>query len=122
MRIDDKKLKNFDPQVTRAGMIIIKFGLDELPKLLNVVLGKMSLVGPRSYLQEELKDKDRIKDITAKVKSSITGFWQISERSELPFEKRISLNEYYIRNWSLWLDITILLKSLKVNFSRKGAY
>lgn len=117
-----KKLKNHDPRVTRIGRIIRRYSLDELPQLFNVMLGKMSLVGPRPYLFEELKGKVLFKDTIAKVKPGITGLWQISGRSELPFEERLALDEYYIRNWSLWMDIIILLKSIKVLFSKKGAY
>jgi Undecaprenyl-phosphate galactose phosphotransferase WbaP len=117
-----KKLKNHDPRVTKVGKIIRKYSLDELPQLINVLIGNMSLVGPRPYLAEELKGKDAFIDMIIRVKPGITGLWQISGRSELPFEERNALDEYYIRNWSLWLDITILLKSIKVLLSRKGAY
>jgi undecaprenyl-phosphate galactose phosphotransferase len=117
-----KKLKNHDPRVTRVGRIIRRYSLDELPQLFNVIQGRMSLVGPRPYLPEELIGKDSFKEIIARVKPGITGLWQISGRSELPFEKRIDLDEFYIRNWSLWLDFSIFIKSIKVMFSRKGAY
>jgi len=117
-----KKLKNHDPRVTRVGKFIRRFSLDELPQVFNIITGKMNLVGPRPYLSEELKGKVAFKNTIAKVKPGITGLWQISGRSELPFNKRIALDEYYIRNWSLWLDIIILIKSIKVLFSSKGAY
>ena len=117
-----KKLKKYDPRVTRVGRIIRKYSLDELPQLFNIIHGKMSLVGPRPYLEEELEGKTGFKNTLARVKPGITGLWQISGRSELPFEERLDLDEYYIRNWSLWLDIIILLKSIKIWFSRKGAY
>jgi undecaprenyl-phosphate galactose phosphotransferase len=117
-----KKLKNHDPRVTRIGRIIRRYSLDELPQLLNIILGTMSLVGPRPYLMEELEGRDAFKNILTKVKPGVTGLWQISGRSELPFKERISIDEYYIRNWSLWLDIIILLKSIKVLFSSKGAF
>jgi Undecaprenyl-phosphate galactose phosphotransferase WbaP len=117
-----KKLKNYDPRVTRVGKVIRRYSMDELPQLFNVLLGQMSLVGPRPYLSEELTGKDMFKDTIAKVKPGITGLWQTSGRSDLPFEKRIALDENYIRNWSLWLDIVILLKSIKVLFSSRGAY
>ena len=117
-----KKLKNHDPRVTRVGRIIRRYSMDELPQLINVLTGKMSLVGPRPYIAEELAGKDSFMKILARVKPGITGLWQISGRSELPFEQRLDLDEYYIRNWSLWLDIVILLKSIKVLFSSKGAY
>jgi len=117
-----KKLKNHDPRVTHVGKFLRRYSLDELPQLFNVLQGKMSLVGPRPYLAKELEGKDTFKDVISLVKPGITGLWQISGRSELPFAKRISLDEYYIRNWSVWLDVTILLKSVKVWLSQKGAY
>jgi len=117
-----KKLKNSDPRVTRFGKFLRRYSLDELPQLLNVITGKMSIVGPRPYLLKELKDKEKFKNSIAKVKPGITGLWQISGRSDLPFEERLALDNYYIRNWSLWLDIVILLKTLKVFFSSQGAY
>lgn len=117
-----KKLKNHDPRVTPVGKFLRRYSLDELPQLFNVLQGKMSLAGPRPYLAKELEGKDTFKNVIALVKPGITGLWQISGRSELPFAKRISLDEYYIRNWSVWLDVTILLKSLKVWLSQKGAY
>jgi undecaprenyl-phosphate galactose phosphotransferase len=117
-----KKLKNSDPRVTRVGKVIRRYSLDELPQLFNILRGEMSLVGPRPYLAEELEDKDFFKERISLVRPGITGLWQISGRSEIPFQERISLDEYYIRNWSLWLDITILLKSMKVWLSKEGAY
>jgi undecaprenyl-phosphate galactose phosphotransferase len=117
-----KKLKNHDPRVTPVGKFLRRYSLDELPQLFNVLQGKMSLVGPRPYLSKELEGKDTFKNVIALVKPGITGLWQISGRSELPFARRITLDEYYIRNWSVWLDVTILLKSFKVWFSQKGAY
>ena len=117
-----KKLKGYDPRVTKVGKLIRKLSLDELPQLFNVLFGTMSLVGPRPYLIKELEGKESFIDNITKVKPGISGLWQISGRSELPFEERLSLDEYYIRNWSLWLDISILLKSIKVLFSSKGAY
>jgi undecaprenyl-phosphate galactose phosphotransferase len=117
-----KKLKNHDPRVTNVGKLIRKFSLDELPQLYNVLQGKMSLVGPRPYIPEELEDKDAFKAKIALVRPGITGLWQIRGRSELSFEERITIDEYYIRNWTLWLDITILIKNLKVWLTQKGAY
>ena len=117
-----RKLKNYDPRVTRVGRIIRKYSLDEFPQLFNILLGNMSLVGPRPYLLEELKGKDLFISRVAKVKPGITGLWQISGRSEVIFKERLAFDEYYIRNWSLWLDMTILLKSIKVIFSSEGAY
>lgn len=117
-----KKLRSYDPRVTKVGKFIRKYSLDELPQLFNVLQGKMSLVGPRPYLLDELEGKDLFIETITKTKPGITGLWQISGRSELLFEERLALDEHYIRNWSLWLDIIILLKSIKVVFSPKGAY
>jgi undecaprenyl-phosphate galactose phosphotransferase len=117
-----KKLKGYDPRLTKIGRLLRKFSLDELPQLLNVLQGKMSFVGPRPYIYEEIEDSHSFINTIIKVKPGITGLWQISGRSELPFKQRLALDEYYIRNWSLWLDIVILLKSIKVLFSSKGAY
>ncbi len=117
-----KKLKSYDPRITHVGKFLRKFSLDELPQLYNVLQGKMSLVGPRPYIPEELRDKDVFKEKIALVRPGITGLWQIKGRSEISFEERITIDEYYIRNWSLWLDITILIKSLKVWLTQKGAY
>jgi len=117
-----KKLKDYDPRITKVGRIIRKYSLDEFPQLFNVVQGKMSLVGPRPYLVEELEGKESFKRTVSRVKPGITGLWQTSGRSELSFDKRIAHDEFYIRNWSLWLDMTILMKSIKIWLSGKGAY
>jgi undecaprenyl-phosphate galactose phosphotransferase len=117
-----RKLKNGDPRITRVGKLIRKHSLDELPQLINVLVGQMSVVGPRPYLLEELQDKEAFMNHVSRVKPGITGLWQISGRSELTFEERIALDEHYVRNWSLWLDIIILVRTFKVLFSSKGAY
>jgi undecaprenyl-phosphate galactose phosphotransferase len=117
-----KKLKNNDPRVTRVGKIIRRYSLDELPQLFNVLQGKMSLAGPRPYITEEIEKLDAFMTIIGRVKPGITGLWQTSGRSELSFEERIALDKFYVHNWSLWLDIVILLKSMRVPFSKKGAY
>lgn len=117
-----KKIKNHDPRVTKVGRIIRKLSLDELPQFINVIEGKMSLIGPRPYLPEEMEDHALMLATIARVKPAVTGLWQTSGRSNLSFEQRLSMDEYYIRNWSLWLDIVILLRSVKAWFSGKGAY
>ena len=117
-----KKLKRRDPRVTGVGKFLRKHSLDELPQLLNVLKGDMSLVGPRPYILEELKDKDSVRSIIYQVRPGITGLWQISGRSNLTFENRLDLDETYIRNWSLWLDIIILFKTVKIFISGDGAY
>lgn len=117
-----KKLKNHDPRVTRVGRFIRKFSLDELPQLFNILKGEMSLVGPRPYIPEELVSREDASKTIARVKPGLTGLWQVSGRSDVGFEDRLAIDEYYIRNWSLWMDITILLRSFMAAFSSRGAY
>ena len=117
-----KKLKSCDPRVTRVGKFLRRYSLDELPQFLNILKGDMSLAGPRPYIMEELKEVESLKSVILQVKPGITGLWQISGRSSLPFKERIKIDEYYIRNWSLWLDIIILLKTFRVTTSGSGAF
>ncbi|MGD2246619.1 MAG: sugar transferase [Candidatus Aminicenantes bacterium] len=117
-----KKLKANDPRVTRVGRFLRKYSLDELPQLINILKGEMSLVGPRPYILTELKDYSYYKTILSQVKPGITGLWQISGRSLLTFQERLNLDEHYIRNWSLWLDVVILIKTIQAASSGKGAF
>lgn len=117
-----RKIRGDDPRITRVGKCLRKFSLDELPQLLNVLAGNMNLVGPRPYLPKEVEDKDPLIKSITRVKPGITGLWQVSGRSQVSFNKRLKIDEYYIRNWSLWMDIVILFKSIPVFLSRKGAY
>jgi Undecaprenyl-phosphate galactose phosphotransferase WbaP len=117
-----RKLKNSDPRITRVGRFLRRHSLDELPQLLNVLIGEMSIVGPRPYLCEELEGVKPVKSLILQVKPGITGLWQTSGRSLLPFQDRIDIDEYYIRNWSLWLDLVILMRTVKVTFSGQGAF
>ncbi|HEX2695808.1 MAG TPA: sugar transferase, partial [Acidobacteriota bacterium] len=117
-----KKIKNHDPRVTRVGRVLRRFSLDELPQLWNVLRREMSMVGPRPYIQEELDQVKQIKSILLQVKPGITGLWQTSGRSLIPFRERLSLDEYYIRNWSLWRDVAILTKTVKVMVTGRGAF
>ena len=115
-----KKLKD-DPRVTDAGKFLRKTSLDEFPQFINVLKGEMSLVGPRPYLPGEIKDMSRYYRSIVMVKPGITGMWQVSGRSDLIFKERCILDEYYVNNWSLWLDVTILIKTFKALFYREGA-
>ena len=115
-----KKLKD-DPRVTDAGKFLRKTSLDEFPQFINVLKGEMSLVGPRPYLPGEIKDMGRYYRSIVMVKPGITGMWQVSGRSDLIFKERCILDEYYVNNWSLWLDITILIKTFKALLYREGA-
>jgi len=107
------KIKN-DPRITNVGKFIRKYSIDELPELFLVFIGKMSLVGPRPHLPEEVaKYKDYQKRVLD-IKPGITGMAQISGRSDLDFDEEVKLDTYYIENWSIWLDLQILLKTPKV--------
>jgi Undecaprenyl-phosphate galactose phosphotransferase WbaP len=117
-----KKIKKHDPRVTRVGRFMRRLSLDELPQLLNVLRGEMSLVGPRPYIREELEEVRQLKSILLQVKPGITGLWQISGRSLVSFRERLNLDEHYIRNWSLWQDVVILMKTVKVALLSRGAF
>ncbi|MDA8152673.1 MAG: undecaprenyl-phosphate galactose phosphotransferase WbaP [Acidithiobacillus sp.] len=111
-----------DPRVTRIGKLLRRGSLDELPQLFNVLRGDMSLVGPRPLLEQEL---DRYGDnicLYHLVHPGITGLWQVSGRSETTFDERAHLDAWYVKNWTLWYDIVILLRTVKVVLRREGAY
>ena len=93
-----------------------------MPQIFNVIKGEMSLVGPRPYLLEEREKMGRDFDLILKTPPGITGLWQVSGRNELSFKERLALDIWYVRNWSLWLDIIILLKTFKAVITAKGAY
>ncbi|KXG78341.1 UDP-glucose:undecaprenyl-phosphate glucose-1-phosphate transferase [Fervidicola ferrireducens] len=116
------KLKGYDPRVTRVGRFLRKFSLDELPQIFNVLKGEMSLVGPRPYLPRERFRMDNFAETILLARSGITGLWQVSGRNEIDFEGRLRLESWYVRNWSLWLDIIILIRTVGVVLSKKGAY
>ncbi|HYH04961.1 MAG TPA: undecaprenyl-phosphate galactose phosphotransferase WbaP [Bacillota bacterium] len=116
------KLKSGDPRVTRVGNIIRKYSLDELPQIFNVLFGNMSLVGPRPYLPREKNQMSFFFDTIVEAKPGITGLWQISGRNDVEFIGRLELDAWYVRNWSFWLDVTMLLKTIKVVFGKLGAY
>lgn len=115
------KLKN-DPRITKIGKIIRKTSIDELPQFINVLKGEMSWVGPRPIIKDEIHYYGKyIKDYYA-VLPGITGMWQVSGRSEIGYKDRVSLDVWYVRNWSIWIDITLILKTIKIVLFRKGAY
>ncbi len=111
-----------DPRVTRVGKLLRKLSLDELPQLWNVIKGEMSLVGPRAYLPRELPKMAGSERIILKVLPGITGLWQVSGRSEIPFPQRLEIDTYYVRNWSVWLDLYILARTAWVVLFSRGAY
>lgn len=116
------KLNN-DPRVTRIGKFLRTTSLDELPQIFNVLKGEMSLVGPRPVTQEEIDIyyKD-LAGLCFCVLPGITGLWQVSGRSNTGYDYRLSLDLWYVKNWNLWLDIVILLKTVRIVFKREGAY
>ncbi len=118
-----KKLKDFDPRVTKIGKFLRKTSLDELPQIFNVIKGEMSLVGPRPYLLKEINDSIKnYSDIISLISPGITGLWQVSGRNKLTFNSRLKLDSWYVLNWSLWLDIVILFKTIRVVLKKDGAY
>lgn len=117
----NQKIKN-DPRITSIGRFLRRFSLDELPQIFNVINGEMSLVGPRPIVEEEI---DFYKDhfhLYKRVKPGMAGLWQISGRNDTTYEQRVELDEYYVRNWSVWIDIYILAAVIRVVLSGKGAY
>ncbi len=117
----DFKLKN-DPRITTVGHFIRKTSLDELPQLFNVLKGEMSLVGPRPVVKDELERYGSASVFYLEAKPGITGLWQISGRNDTTYAERVSLDSWYVQNWSLWYDIAILFKTIDVVFNRRGAY
>ena len=117
-----------DPRLTRLGPFLRKSSLDELPQLVNVLKGKMSLVGPRAYLPEELAEQQKIfpktkplVKILLRAKPGLTGFWQVSGRSEIPFDRRIEMDVEYIKRRSILYDFYLILKTIPVLISGRGA-
>lgn len=117
----NQKLKE-DPRVTRLGRILRRYSLDELPQLFNVLLGQMSLVGPRMISPDEAPKYGKWKLNLLTVKPGITGMWQISGRSDVSYDERVRLDMYYIRNYSFWLDLFILFRTLPAVLAGRGAY
>ena len=117
----DQKLTN-DPRLTRAGVFLRRTSLDELPQIFNVLKGEMSLVGPRPIVRNEIARYGETYDLYTRVDPGITGLWQVSGRNDLDYAKRVDLDRYYVYNWSVWLDIYILIRTFPALLSRKGAY
>lgn len=121
------KLKN-DPRITQIGKFIRKYSLDEVPQLMNILRGDMSLVGPRAYYPDELREqqknypqtKDAVK-VVLSVKPGLTGYWQVNGRSEINFDKRIEMDAHYVKKRSILYDLWIIMKSPWAMLSAKGA-
>lgn len=118
----NRKLKE-DPRITRVGRFLRKTSLDELPQIFNVIKGEMSLVGPRPVTREEIEKhyKDAA-ELCFSVPPGITGLWQVSGRSIKGYDYRLKLDAWYVMNWSLWLDVTIMFKTVRVVTKMEGAY
>ncbi len=115
------KLKD-DPRITPVGKFLRRTSLDELPQLYNVFQGKMSLVGPRPIIEDEIPKYGEYFDYFTAVKPGITGLWQVSGRNDISYDERVRLDVWYVRNWSLELDIMILVKTAAIVLMRKGSY
>ena len=117
----EHKLKD-DPRISKLGAYLRRNSLDELPQLLNVLKSEMSLVGPRPIVREELQKYGLEKSYYLMVRPGMTGLWQVSGRNDLDYETRVYLDAWYVKNWSLWYDLAILFKTIKVVLWRNGAY
>jgi lipopolysaccharide/colanic/teichoic acid biosynthesis glycosyltransferase len=105
-----RKLRAYDPRVTSFGRLLRRYSLDELPQLMNVVCGEMSLVGPRPYLPSEMALLEH--DGMCGVRPGMTGLWQVSGKNQLELRERARLERWYVNNWSLWLDVIVLAKTI----------
>jgi exopolysaccharide biosynthesis polyprenyl glycosylphosphotransferase len=117
----EHKLK-VDPRITRVGRVLRKTSLDELPQVFNILRGEMSCVGPRMISPEEMEKYQQLGMNLLTVKPGITGLWQVSGRSDVSYEQRVRIDMYYIRNWSIWLDVQIILRTIPAILSHRGAY
>jgi Undecaprenyl-phosphate galactose phosphotransferase WbaP len=116
------KLRN-DPRITKVGKFLRRSSLDELPQIINVLRGEMSLVGPRPLPQyHHLELPARVRDLRQRVLPGLTGLWQVSGRSDIGTEGMEQHDPYYVRNWSMWLDLVVLARTLRTVASRSGAY
>ncbi len=117
----DHKLKE-DPRITRVGNFLRKFSLDELPQFANVVRREMSVIGPRMITPAEVEKYHQWDINLMTVRPGISGLWQVSGRSDVSYEERVQLDMYYIRNWTIWLDLQIIIQTIPAVLKSKGAY
>ncbi len=117
-----RKIRGCDPRVTKVGKWLRKYSLDELPQVINVIKGNMGLVGPRPYLPAERGQMGEFIKIITQTLPGITGLWQVSGRNEITFNDRLKMDAWYIQNWSIWLDIVLLYKTIYIVLFSKGAY
>jgi lipopolysaccharide/colanic/teichoic acid biosynthesis glycosyltransferase len=117
----DHKLRQ-DPRITWFGRFLRRSSLDELPQLWNVLRGEMSLIGPRPIVQDEVKFYTNRFHLYGKLKPGMTGLWQVSGRNDTTYAERVDFDSYYVRNWSIWLDLVILARTTLVVLFGRGAY
>lgn len=117
----NQKLRD-DPRVTRIGGFLRKTSLDELPQLWNVLRGEMSLTGPRPIVDAEVSKYEKDYELYRRIRPGMSGFWQVGGRSEVDYKVRVAMDSYYVRNWSVWLDIIILVRTVKIVLFGRGAY
>ena len=117
----DRKFTN-DPRITKVGKFLRKTSIDEIPQFFNILIGEMSFIGPRPVTEPELSRYGAKSPFILSVRPGLSGMWQISGRSDTGYEERITLDSYYIQNWSVWLDIWIIIKTFYVVLKGKGAY
>jgi lipopolysaccharide/colanic/teichoic acid biosynthesis glycosyltransferase len=115
------KIKD-DPRITRVGAFLRKYSLDELPQLINVLKRDMSMVGPRMISPAEVSMYKQFDMNLLTVLPGITGLWQVSGRSDISYEERVRLDMYYVRNWSIWLDLQLLFQTIPAVLRGRGAY
>jgi Undecaprenyl-phosphate galactose phosphotransferase WbaP len=111
-----------DPRVTRVGRLLRKTSLDELPQIWNVIKGEMSLVGPRPYLPRESKEIGMVQSEILRVRPGITGPWQVAGRNQTSFQNRVEMDTYYVHDWSVWLDLVLLARTVKTVLKSSGAF
>jgi lipopolysaccharide/colanic/teichoic acid biosynthesis glycosyltransferase len=115
------KLKN-DPRITRVGAVLRRYSLDELPQLVNVLRGQMSLVGPRMITEAELGKYGAQRRLVFSVKPGMTGYWQVRGRQSVSYEERVAMDAHYVTQWSLIMDLRILAATPRKVFKREGAF
>jgi Undecaprenyl-phosphate galactose phosphotransferase WbaP len=111
-----------DPRITKIGRILRRTSLDELPQIWNVLRGEMSLVGPRPIVGAEIARYKEAYSRYIKTTPGVTGLWQVSGRSRTTYAERVAFDSFYVRNWSVWLDIYLLARTVSVIFTGDGAY
>ena len=116
-----RKLRN-DPRVTRIGAVLRAYSIDELPQIINVLMGDMSLVGPRPVVRDELAMYGAAANLYLQTRPGITGLWQVSGRSDATYEQRVSYDTLYVQQWSIRQDVAILAKTVPAVISSKGSY